>query len=110
MASRLSAYHPAEPASLDRRGGVRHPVLVTPVTIRPLGEAAVSAELQDLSTFGCRLRTPSEHGAGERVWLRLSGGLPVAATVVWAAGGRAACRFDQPIARELVRALTLGMG
>lgn len=109
MASRLSAYRPCEPASLERRGASRHSVLVTPATIRPHGESGTTAELQDLSTFGCRLRTPGEHSAGERVWLRLSGGLPVAATVVWAAGGLAGCRFDEPISREVVRTLTLGL-
>lgn len=110
MASRLSAYRPAEPASLDQRAAARRPVLVTSATVRPLGEAPVAAELQELSTYGCRLRSPGDHLAGERVWLRLSGGMPVAATVVWAAGGLAGCRFDEPIGRELVRGLTLGIG
>lgn len=109
MASRASRYRPAERASLDQRDAARHPVLVTPATVRAHGEQPVAAVLNDLSPFGCRLATPAEHSPGERVWLRLSGGLPVAATVVWAAGGIAGCRFDAPIARELVRTLTLGI-
>lgn len=109
MASRASAYRPCEPASLEQRGAVRYPVLVTRATIRSHGEAPVTATLKDLSTFGCRLSTPGDHGAGERVWLRLSGGLPVAATVVWAGGGMAGCRFDAPIDRDLVRSLSLGL-
>ena len=109
MASRASAYRPAEPASLERREAARYPVLVSSATIRPHGEAPVAAALQDLSSYGCRLTIPAEHEAGDRVWLRLSGGLPVAATVVWAREGQAGCRFDAPIERGLVRALTLGL-
>lgn len=109
MASRASAYRPAEPASLDARRAARHPVLVTRATIRGHGEQPVTAILNDLSTFGCRVATPAGHEPGERVWLRLSGGLPVPATVVWAADGVAGCRFDQPIERELVRSMTLGL-
>ena len=70
---------------------------------------AFQLDARDLSTFGCRIETTGDHVAGERVWLRLSGGLPVAATVVWAAGGLAGCRFDDPLPRELVRALALGL-
>lgn len=109
MNSRPSRYRPAERAALDQRDVERYPVLVTPATVRPHGEPPVTAVLNDLSAFGCRLSTPADHAPGERVWLRLSGGLPVAATVVWAAEGLAGCRFDAPIARETVRALTLGI-
>lgn len=107
MAAHASRYRAVEPALLERRRSFRHPVLVTPATIRGHGEHPVTAALDDLSVYGCRLSTPAEHLPGERVWLRLSGGLPVAATVVWAAGGLAGCRFDVALERELVRALTL---
>lgn len=110
MATRSSAYRPAEPASVERRGTLRHPVLVTSATVRPLGDPPSPAELKDLSAYGCRIDGAGSHAAGERVWLRLSGGLPVAATVVWAADGAAGCRFDEPLPRGLVRALTLGIG
>lgn len=109
MASRASAYRPAAPASLDRRAAARRPVLVAPATVRPDGDAAVTAELQDLSAFGCRIRAPGDQSAGGRVWLTLAGASPVAATVVWVTEELAGCRFDEPIARELVRGLTLGI-
>lgn len=110
MATRLSAYRPCEPASLERRGPRRRPVLVTPATLDPLGPAPQAAELTDLSAYGCRLETAAGCRRGERVWLGLSGALPVPATVVWAEDGAAGCRFDEPIGRELVRALTIGDG
>lgn len=109
MASRWSAYRPCEPASIEQRGAVRYPVLVTRATIRAHGEQPATATLKDLSTFGCRLSTAGNYDQGERVWLRLSGGLPVSATVVWTADGLAGCRFDEPIGREVVRSLTLGL-
>lgn len=109
MASRASRYVPVEPASLERRDSRRTPVLVSDATVRPHATAPLAAALRDLSTFGCRIASPGEHQAGDRVWLRLAGGLPVAATVVWSGDGHTGCRFDAPLPRETVRGLTLGI-
>lgn len=110
MASRASRYVPVEPASLERRDTPRTPVLVTDATIRRHAAAPVAASLSDLSAYGCRIASQAAHRAGDRVWLRLAGGLPVAATVVWSGDGSTGCRFDDPLPRETVRGLTLGIG
>ena len=107
MASRASRYPAAEPASLERRDTPRMAVLITDATVRRHAAEAVTATLGDLSAYGCRVASDGEHAAGDRVWIRLRGGLPIAATVVWSADGLTGCRFDQGLARETLRALTL---
>ena len=83
--------------------------LSSPEIVGRLLIAVVAGRLCDLSPFGCRIESEGAHAAGDRVWLRLAGGLPIAATVVWSDGGRTGCRFDEGLPRETVRALTLGI-
>jgi hypothetical protein len=90
----------------DQRSARRHSVFVTRTTVRRLGATAIEATLSDLSIYGCRIAC-DEQPAGERVYLRLPGGVPVAATIIWSENGLTGCRFDTPIARATVRALTL---
>ncbi|UVO49427.1 PilZ domain-containing protein [Sphingomonas sp. SUN019] len=78
-------------------------------TTRRHGEVANEATLHDLSIYGCRMTLDSQQSAGERLWIRFDGGLPVAATVVWCNGGLAGCRFDEPIERSVLRKLTIGV-
>ncbi len=108
MASRASRYVTAEPARLEARATPRMAVSITDATVRLHAAAAAAATLSDLSAYGCRVASAGEHAAGDRVWVRLGGGLPIAATVVWSADGLTGCRFDQGLAREVLRALTLG--
>ncbi|GAA0735644.1 PilZ domain-containing protein [Sphingomonas japonica] len=107
MASRATQYRPVAPAQADARRAPRHRVVVTRASVRRHGAAAVEAVLDDLSIYGCRVSVAELDPVGERLWLRFEGGMPVAATVIWATDGRMGCRFDQPIARQLARALTL---
>ena len=107
MASRATQYRPVAPALADARTAPRHRVVVTRATIRRHGDPAIEAVLDDLSIYGCRVSVTELDAVGERLWLRFEGGMPVAATVVWATEGRMGCRFDEPIARQLARALTL---
>lgn len=107
MASRASRYVTAEPASLEQRASPRIAVSITDATVRQHAAEAVSATLSDLSAYGCRVASMGEHAAGDRVWVRLAGGLPIAATVVWSADGLTGCRFDEGLARETLRAITL---
>lgn len=82
-------------------------VTVRRASVRRQGAESVDAELLDLSIYGCRITCPDPHDAGERVWLRLAGGMPISATVVWCRDGLAGCRFDEPIERATMRAMTL---
>jgi hypothetical protein len=107
MATRLSQYRAVAPALVDQRSAPRHRITLTRATLRKHGNPAVEAELHDLSVYGCRLACRSEHGEGERLWLRFQGSLPIAATVVWNDGDHLGCRFDAPIERSLMRTLTL---
>ena len=80
--------------------------MVTRASVRGQGETANDAELLDLSIYGCRLRIAAAHEVGARLWLRLDGGWPVRATVMWADAERIGCRFDEPIANEIMRRFT----
>lgn len=62
----------------------------------------------ELSVYGCRLAIVGPHSADTRVWLRLDGSWPIAATVVSTDRGEIACRFDKPIPNILMRELTRG--
>ncbi len=95
MASRATQGRTMLAASLDRRAEPRHPVHVTRATARSHRKQATAATLSDISTYGCRILSPVEHPPGERIWLRLDGGLPLAATVIWCSEGRVGCRFDE---------------
>ncbi|WP_169542441.1 PilZ domain-containing protein [Sphingomonas baiyangensis] len=107
MAARATQFRPVAAAHHDRRVEPRHRVALSGATVRRHGDQSAVAELLDLSIYGCRLATDAPHLAGERIWLRFEGGMPVAATIVWHENARIGCRFDAPIARALVRTLTL---
>lgn len=107
MATRLSQFRTVGPALVEQRSEPRHRILVTRATVRKQGDSATEAILRDLSVYGCRLACTSEHGEGERVWLRLKESLPIAGTVMWNDGAHIGCRFDAPIERSLMRSLTL---
>ncbi len=107
MATRLSSYRKVQPAAVGFRRERCHPVSLTRVSPRDPGEPPLAAGLRNLSTFGCRLDCEADLAAGTRLWLRLSGSAPIAATVIWSEEGVTACRFDEPIATRVVRSLTL---
>ena len=107
VATRVSQYRTPEAASLDRRSEPRLKISLTHASIRRHGKAAIGAVLHDLSIYGCRMAADTAALAGERLWLRFDGRLPIAATVVWNSEGLVGCRFDTPIERAMMRALTL---
>ncbi|HEU0044339.1 PilZ domain-containing protein [Sphingomonas sp.] len=104
MATDVWQLDTAEAIELRRAG--RHTVVVSRATVRGQGQSAADATLLDVSVYGCRIAALGEHAAGDRLWLRLDGGWPIPATVVWADGERMGCRFDQPIAGSTMRDLT----
>lgn len=105
MASRATAYRPMAPD--ERRDEPRLAAQVGRATLRAMAQEPAGATLLEISIYGCRLACDVEHDVDEPVWLRLDGSLPIAARVVWSRDGRIGCRFDQPIARSLLRALTI---
>lgn len=107
MASRASQYRAVQAASLDRRAEPRHPVHITRATARAHRAKPSAAILCEISTYGCRVVSPTKHPPGERLWLRLNDGLPLAATVIWCSEGRIGCRFDEPLPRDLMRKLII---
>lgn len=107
MGLATSAYRKVAPAKLEQRAAIRHPVVVKRASVRGHGRQPLDAVLDDLSVYGCRLAIDGEFVAGERLWLRLAGGNAIAASAVWCEGGKLGCRFDEPLARDLFRSLTL---
>lgn len=107
MATRLSQFRTVPPALVEQRAVPRHRVTVSRATVTGRGGKSQEAELHDVSIYGCRFACAARHQPGERLWLRFQNGLPVAATLVWNDGTFLGCRFDAPIARSMVRSLTL---
>jgi len=109
MATRLSQYNSVVPAQIERRAEPRRRVYLSRVTLKNRGRVR-EARLHDLSIYGCRVACDALHKSGERVRVQLFGRESAEAIVVWCTDGFLGCRFDAPIARETVRALTLGVG
>jgi hypothetical protein len=68
------------------------------------------AALHQLSIYGCRLASRIDAAQGEPLTLRFDRDAPIAATVVWCEGGLIGARFDQPIERDVMRALSQRLG
>jgi hypothetical protein len=64
------------------------------------------AALHQLSIYGCHLASRIEAAQGEQLTLRFDRDAPIAATVVWCEAGIIGARFDQPIERDMMRALS----
>lgn len=92
----------------DRRRAERYAVAVSRSSVREHGAPPADATLLDISIYGCRIAFDGAHQPGARLWLRLDGGWPISATVVWADGELMGCRFDQPIAGSTMRDLIRG--
>jgi PilZ domain len=107
MGYMTSQYRRVAPARMEEREAVRHPVMISRTTIRRHAAQADDAQLIDLSIYGCSLEADSLVKSGQRLWLRFSGGSPIASTVIWCEGGKLGCRFDSAIDRDLFRSLTL---
>ena len=107
MGYMTSQYRRVEPARIEQREAVRHPVLLQRATVRGHSKSPQEARLVDLSIYGCRLVTNVSFKQGERLWLRFSGGNPISATAIWFEGDRLGCRFDKALDRARFRELTL---
>lgn len=109
MASSASQYRTAPAASFEQRADPRHPVRLSRAEMRRTGKGTFDAQLHDLSIYGCRVACAQTPPIGERIWVRLAGGSPIAAVTIWCRDGFVGCRFDTPIDRGMVRALTIGV-
>jgi hypothetical protein len=107
MATTYSQIRKLAPASFEQRAEPRLRLLVTHASVRRYGKLPIEATLHDLSSYGCRIEAALVAKEGERVWLRFEGRMPIAANVVWCAEGKIGCRFDAPLDRAVMRALTL---
>ncbi|RZM09812.1 MAG: PilZ domain-containing protein [Sphingomonas sp.] len=86
----------------NRRGAERF-ALDLAVRIGLADAPSTEARLSDLSTGGFRAHGALEARAGDQVWLRLTGQLPVAAKLVWSNEGVHGAAFVEPLAPALVR-------
>ncbi|MDF7775002.1 PilZ domain-containing protein [Sphingomonas sp. AOB5] len=107
MATRATQFRTVTPALVEQRATTRHLILLTRTKVSGRDKSPVEAMLHDLSVYGCRLACQATHTVGEKIWLRLRADQPVSATVAWNDGEYLGCRFDAPIDRSLMRALTL---
>jgi hypothetical protein len=109
MASKATQFRTAEPAAVEQRGALRLAVAISGASVRKLSAQPDDATLRDLSVYGCRIETDGGYATGDRIWIRLSGSLPIGGEVMWATDGLIGCRFDVPIARALLRTVVLSL-
>lgn len=107
MAIRNTRYRSVAPALIEQRRAFRHPVMFRRASVRRHAAHEHEAQLADLSIYGCRITTKASCEVNDRIWLRLNGSLPIAATAIWSDGNSIGCRFDAPIDKALFRSLTL---
>lgn len=107
MAFRNTRYRSVAPALIEQRRAFRYPVLFQRASVRCHASREHEAQLADLSIYGCRITTKASCEINDRIWLRLNGSFPIAATAVWSDGDNIGCRFDTPIDKALFRSLTL---
>lgn len=97
---------PAWRLAADQRRAERSTATIERVTVRDHGQEALDARLLDVSIYGCRVAVASPADIGERISVRLAGGWPIPANVMWVEGDRMGCRFDKPIPHTLMQDLT----
>lgn len=102
-----SQYRTVEPAQIEQRKVFRHPVQIQRAAIRQHGKTAKIGELVDVSIYGCRVACETKLAKRTRIWLRLGGSNPIAATTIWCKDGLIGCRFDDKLDQSLFRSLTL---
>ncbi|WP_419808142.1 PilZ domain-containing protein [Sphingomonas sp.] len=107
MATRVM-FNRREAALVEQRHEARHMVECVRLTAGGETEEPFAAVLDDISSFGCRLRDAGVLAVGERLWVRLPGAPPIVASVAWARDAAAGCRFAAPISQGLMRSLLPG--
>ena len=107
MATRFSQYRRVEPASIEQRAEPRLRLSITRASVRRHGKTPIDAFSTTFPPMAAGSPRASRPKEGERLWLRFDGRMPIAATVIWCLDGMVGCRFDKPIERAVMRALTL---
>lgn len=108
MALSNTRYRRVEAATIDRRSAPRWHVQVSSQALCRSGDISITAELHDISVFGCRLRVDNAFSEGEEVHISLGDYEPVIATAVWQQGHELGCRFLHPIDTQILRSVTIG--
>ena len=110
MGLATTSYRRVEPARLELRAVPRQSVLVKWACVGRAGRRPISAELEDISIYGCRLAINGRFTEGDRLSLHLPAGEVIWASAIWSRDGKLGCRFESPLDRSLFRSLTLMRG
>ena len=74
-------------------------------SVRERGRTAVSVDLVDLSTSGCRIELSFDIEADSWVWLKLPGLEPRYSRVAWCKSGFAGIAFENPLHEAVIDCL-----
>ena len=95
----------------EKRASRRWDVAV-PTEMRGLGTGPTSAQVSDLSRFGCRVLGQRPYHPGAFIRLTLPGLTAIDATVIWCKQREMGLKFDHPlheaVADHLVRTYSVG--
>ncbi len=107
MALSNTRFRRVEAAAIDRRSAPRWLVQISSQALCRSGDISTTAELHDISVFGCRLAVDREFSEGEELHISLGDYEPVVATAIWQRGYEMGCRFLHPIDAQILRSLVL---
>lgn len=107
MALKSTRYRKVEPAALNRRAVPRHNVKIRRASLNRSNRNAISADLVDISVYGCRLEADAVFSEGEEIQVNVAAFDTVKAVVVWQKVKQAGCRFTDALDPEILRRLTL---
>jgi hypothetical protein len=105
LTATISSYTEASDSRASARHTLRLEVAATPSEARE--EVADRALIYNLSTKGLLLETVVALVAGDMLVVSLPEVGPIAAEVIWARGGFAGCKFEQPVPAMAVSAARL---
>jgi hypothetical protein len=107
MGAMSSQFRKVEPASIERRMAARRDSALRQVTIKRSDARSYSAQLADLSKYGCRLAIKTKLSVGECISIHFGIGSAITATIVWNAESMLGCRFSEALDAALFRQMTL---
>jgi uncharacterized protein with PIN domain len=107
MGAMSSQFRRVEPASIERRMAARHGSALRQVTISRADARSYTAQLADLSKYGCRLAIKTKLNVGDCIAIHFAAGSAITATIVWNAEAMLGCRFNETLDAALFRQMTL---
>jgi PilZ domain len=108
MPQNKSHYRTPAPARVDQRKDPRHIVLLRAAFIEGKSQS-YEGNISEMSIYGCRLVTGAPFKTGDRVAISFDAAYTYTARIVWKEAEFLGCRFEDALAPQILREMTLGL-